>query len=249
MKSYGDQIIQSRYIMNDNVDKNYMTSCKHEFVVRDIDGHNRFLCRECDERFPRHPDMIKQEDPVGSSTIKDILDKFRLGLTTFKEAIEATRFSLSNFVDAITEHYPIEHEQIEELSMCNPIPVLMDGMELPRRTSCPKAIDDAFSDSAATLTDLNDLVANVFLDIQELKHHNSYAGNPPFRHTDIIVVFIDDTRQLVQLSTEYYLAQGTLVSSVQHILPVSPGITSHTVWINPSVSSWCSNDIGGLRWG
>lgn len=30
-------------------------SCRHGFVVRDIVGGNRFLCRECDTRFARYP--------------------------------------------------------------------------------------------------------------------------------------------------------------------------------------------------
>jgi len=30
-------------------------NCRHGFVVRDILGVNRFLCRECDERFRSYP--------------------------------------------------------------------------------------------------------------------------------------------------------------------------------------------------
>lgn len=32
-----------------------MSDCEHGFVVRDILGVNRFLCRECDERFRSYP--------------------------------------------------------------------------------------------------------------------------------------------------------------------------------------------------
>lgn len=32
-----------------------MNDCRHGFVVRDIQGDQRFLCRECDKRFPHYP--------------------------------------------------------------------------------------------------------------------------------------------------------------------------------------------------
>lgn len=35
--------------------------CDHGFVVRDIKSGQRFLCRECDQRFPSHPhNMVDQ---------------------------------------------------------------------------------------------------------------------------------------------------------------------------------------------
>lgn len=36
----------------------HQTGCKHEFVARDPQGKNRFLCRQCYDRFPRHPDLM-----------------------------------------------------------------------------------------------------------------------------------------------------------------------------------------------
>ncbi len=35
------------------------TSCQHGFVVRDVHGPDRFLCRECDERFLSYPEKDK----------------------------------------------------------------------------------------------------------------------------------------------------------------------------------------------
>ncbi len=46
-----------------------MSKCGHGFVVRDIDGANRFLCRECKERFSFYPKRGKQRIP-------SIADKF-----------------------------------------------------------------------------------------------------------------------------------------------------------------------------
>ena len=33
-----------------------MSDCRHGFVVRSASGTNRFLCKECDERFPNYPE-------------------------------------------------------------------------------------------------------------------------------------------------------------------------------------------------
>ena len=41
------------------VEANANTSCQHGFVVRDTQGPNRFLCRECDERFLSYPEKDK----------------------------------------------------------------------------------------------------------------------------------------------------------------------------------------------
>lgn len=46
-------------------------NCKHGFVVRDIDGANRFLCKECDERFVRHPDIIRQQEELAAAILKE----------------------------------------------------------------------------------------------------------------------------------------------------------------------------------
>jgi len=31
-----------------------MSDCDHSYVVRAAEGDNRFLCKECDEKFIRH---------------------------------------------------------------------------------------------------------------------------------------------------------------------------------------------------
>lgn len=40
------------------------TSCQHGFVVRDVHGPNRFLCKECDERFLSYPEKDKFKPEV-----------------------------------------------------------------------------------------------------------------------------------------------------------------------------------------
>ncbi len=60
-----------------------MSGCKHGFVVRDIEGDNRFLCRECDVRFPHYPRKIDWkkafEKSVNWDIIKDALKTFEPG--------------------------------------------------------------------------------------------------------------------------------------------------------------------------
>jgi len=41
-----------------------MSKCEHGFVVRDVQGNNRFLCRECDERFLSYPQKQDPWDPI-----------------------------------------------------------------------------------------------------------------------------------------------------------------------------------------
>ena len=79
--------------------------CDHGFVIRDIQGDNRFLCRVCDARFPRHPSLLAKREVLTSHvtgiTIANSLRMFREGMATFTEATERTRLSLDEFKEAI----------------------------------------------------------------------------------------------------------------------------------------------------
>jgi len=47
------------------VEVNEDVPCKHTgWVSHDIQGDNRFWCRECDERFINHPLVVKKEQPT-----------------------------------------------------------------------------------------------------------------------------------------------------------------------------------------
>lgn len=47
------------------------TSCQHGFVVRDVQGPNRFLCKECEERFPSYPEKEKFTSWMNTQIDKD----------------------------------------------------------------------------------------------------------------------------------------------------------------------------------
>ena len=73
---------------------------------RDINGDNRFHCKECDERFPRHPSMMPKKTAKFENAPFSIahalhntaiLTQFREGIVTFSEAAQATTFSLKSF--------------------------------------------------------------------------------------------------------------------------------------------------------
>ena len=46
--------------------------CKHGFVVRSASGANRFLCGECDERFIRHPDIIRRKTEDAAAIVQEL---------------------------------------------------------------------------------------------------------------------------------------------------------------------------------
>jgi len=41
-----------------------MTNCSHGFVVRAAQGEYRFQCKECGERFIRHPEIIRSQEEL-----------------------------------------------------------------------------------------------------------------------------------------------------------------------------------------
>lgn len=172
-------------------------SCEHGFVVRDIQGENRFLCRECDERFLRHPDMMEQEmfrpDEAG---VYDKLAQFRDGLITFPEATKATGLTLREFKETIARVFPPDQEWQEQymVGVRQPINRVLINEGLTR-TSCPAAIEALFGNPEITLTDIEAVVnsGGVFSDITEVRHYNL----PETPNIVIEIEFIDNSTQKV----------------------------------------------------
>jgi len=46
--------------------------CDHGFVVRAAQGEHRFICRECDERFIRHPDIIRKKVELDQAIAQEL---------------------------------------------------------------------------------------------------------------------------------------------------------------------------------
>lgn len=164
-----------------------MHDCQHSYVVRNILGANRFLCKECWARFLHHPGLSRVENQGTSTLDRDIMAKFREGFITFEEAIKGTNLSDKEFLEAV---------QIVS-------PPMVDMIFDERRTSCPKEIEDFFGDPDVTTTDVQSMFDDkLFPDIVEVSHDHSIDSQDPLHdpyRTSVTVTFIDYTEQLVYL--------------------------------------------------
>ena len=48
-----------------------MNDCEHGYIVRAVQDDSRFLCKECDERFVRHPDVIRRQEELAAAIIQE----------------------------------------------------------------------------------------------------------------------------------------------------------------------------------
>ncbi len=63
-------------------------SCQHGFVIRDVQGPNRFLCRECDERFLSYPEKDKfKPDPIDVKSAEQIAKEWEVYQTDIAEQL------------------------------------------------------------------------------------------------------------------------------------------------------------------
>jgi len=183
-----------RDIMNEN----YVTAgCQHTgWVVRDIQGENRFLCNECGERFARHPQMIKTSPKV-NKLVKPVLDamtEFRQGMKTFSDACDQARMSAEDFKKAIQNTFP-PVDTYEEIATIGSLVTqrVVTGQE-PQRTSDPEEIErDLFPTYGVSASELLERWREVWPDICSMDYH-SYEGSID-RKTMIILTFIDDSKQ------------------------------------------------------
>ena len=52
-----------------------MNDCEHSYGVRAIQGDSRFLCKECNERFVGHPDVIRRKKELDQAIAQEIADE------------------------------------------------------------------------------------------------------------------------------------------------------------------------------
>lgn len=175
--------------------------CKHGYVCRDIEGEDRFLCKECGERFPRHPKSIptfKATDGELALFNKLAVKQFREGMTTFTDAVQKTQFSIEEFNKALKALAPLpDEEEFEhfEVRTGKRQVIKLPGTPEPQRTSCPAEIENIFGNADVTLTDL-EKICERFPDIVSMDH--TVGG----MDTDIVQVdvgFCDGTTQMVYM--------------------------------------------------
>ena len=179
-----------------------MNHCKHGYVVRNIMGANRFLCKECNERYLHHPGLIKTEDQDTPTPHPATMQAFREGLITFAETIKDATLTTKDFLEAIQTAFP----PIVNMELCDDLNGGRAGIVTsvePQRTSCPKEIEDFFGDPNITTTDIQNMFdCKLFPDIVELTHDHSIDAHDPLHdpyRTSVMITFVDDTQQLVYL--------------------------------------------------
>lgn len=178
-----------------------MSDCQHSYVVRNIMGTNRFLCKECNERFSGHPGLAKAKIQSTFTFDMDTMTKFREGMITFAEAVQDTTLAAKDFLEAIQIAFPPMANVLLGDDLNDGRFGTVTSVE-PQRTSCPKEIDDFFGNPDITSTDVQSMFDDkIFPDIAEVAHdHSIDPCNPsdPYR-TLVTIKFIDDTEQLVYL--------------------------------------------------
>jgi len=52
-----------------------INDCEHTYIVRAAQGENRFLCKECDKRFIRHPEIIRKKAELDAAIAQELEDE------------------------------------------------------------------------------------------------------------------------------------------------------------------------------
>lgn len=175
-----------------------MIDCRHKgWVARDIQGENRFLCKECDERFVRHPRAPRKSD-IFLGALEHVKD-FRNGLATFTEACEAASISAKDFKDALTEAFP-PVDTYEEIATIGSLVTqrVVTGRE-PQRTSDPEDIEDnLFPTLGSSTSELLESWREAWPDIRAMEIH-PFEGSRDHM-TMVILTFIDESKQRLKFS-------------------------------------------------
>ena len=193
-------------------------SCKHTgWVAREIHGDNRFVCRECDERFPRHPQMIepKGEEFVIPYDVLKSMSEFRQGAATFTQACKDTALSAEQFKDAIEKAFP-PVDNYEDISVMGSLVTqrVVIGRE-PQRTSDPEDIEkNLFPTLGSSTSELLESWREAWPDIRAMEIH-PFEGSRD-RMTMVILTFIDESKQRLTFSECEIQANTNPLKSFTH---------------------------------
>lgn len=172
--------------------------CEHKgFVVRDIQGDDRFLCRECNARFPRHPQVTKSEpqDSTMFYQALDVMTDFRQGMKTFSDACKQASMSAEEFKKALIDAFPPVMEYTEVQTMSRGRQRVPLG-ESPQRTSDPEAVDSIFPTPGVDPAELLRVWEESFPDITEVNVEHDDRNMCRVMKFD----FVDGTTQRVEIS-------------------------------------------------
>lgn len=154
--------------------------CNHGFLVIDRDNRgNKWWCKECNERWPVHPDDLGGSsiiEPfqvggiirIGEIIESSVIDEFRDGLLCLREAAASFGVSIRDFGRVLRDHTSAfrgepEYEDIYTLGSLQPQKMFVRNS--PGRTSDPEEVDDYFGDMQMNLTDWRNQMYDKFDDI------------------------------------------------------------------------------------
>ena len=192
-------------------------TCGHGFVVRDINGDNRFHCKECDERFPRHPSMMPKKTAKFENAPFSIahalhntaiLTQFREGIVTFSEAAQATTFSLDQFTEEMQRLFPPE-QIIDEIRTIGALrPTVVNLGEGPKRVSCYKKIEDVFGNPNLNVDQINQFIdfSDIFPDVTEVIHGMDQTAGT----MTVEIIFVDGSIQRVEIAADQLMANNAM---------------------------------------
>jgi len=148
--------------------------CKHlGWVIHDVVGENRYLCKECDARLRRHPRARK----VGYFASLDVIEQFRKGLITLQEASSQACMAFEDLQRA--------SEQLRNVN-------------LPARTTSLVDIEAVFPTPGSTISELFDLWKDPFPDITDVEYYPVEGSIDDCAL--LIFSFVDNTRQRVKFA-------------------------------------------------
>lgn len=186
--------------------------CDHGFVVRDVVGDDRFLCKECNVRFPRHPSMMPKHVisvHTSSVNIENALTQFREGIATFTQAIQATSLSLEEFTKRMKDMFPPEPIYDRQLTIGGGQVGYVQIDEEPKRTSCFKEVEDVFGNPHVTVDQVNQFRdgPDVFPDVVEVSH----TMDETYGAMIVEVGFVDGSTQRVEIpSSQLMMRHSTM---------------------------------------
>jgi len=149
-------------------------ACNHEdFLVFDLDDvGNKYWCKICDERFPKHPEDMKEVKPealpfsVSADSMASHLQRFKEGCASLGEISKQTGASIQAWSKVIAKTFKaIEHyEDQYVLGSKTPVGQVLTYVE-PARTSDPLEIEQFFEDMSIHASEIQSQMYDKFPDI------------------------------------------------------------------------------------
>tara|TARA_S200002703_G_C3773066_1_gene237969 strand:+ start:134 stop:1105 length:972 start_codon:yes stop_codon:yes gene_type:complete len=178
--------------------------CEHRgWVIREVVGRDRYLCKECNARFARHPQVVKPRPQKVNKLLKPVLDamtEFRQGAKTFTKACEQASMSAEDFKKAITKSFPPKmiQETVQEYRIGEAVAgeVVVAKYPEPQRTSDPEEVEGIFTTPGVSQEDLMKIWQTAFPDVTNVEF-----SRDEFRMCQTMTLdFVDGTTQLIEIS-------------------------------------------------